>query len=92
MCLGLAASANQMISGSVVIFAAILSKLFLDRQLNKLHYAGCACGTLTRGQCCARLSRDPGMHSLQAEACIVMYPDAGDKSSPSHATSGPQPS
>ena len=30
-----------MISGSVVIFAAILSKLFLDRQLNRLHYAGC---------------------------------------------------
>ena len=41
-CDPLAASANQMISGSVVIFAAILSKLFLDRQLNKLHYAGCA--------------------------------------------------
>lgn len=38
----IAASANQMISGSVVVFAAILSKLFLDRQLNKLHYVGCA--------------------------------------------------
>ncbi len=43
-----------MISGSVVVFAAILSKLFLDRQLNKLHYVGCACGTYVQTSLCIR--------------------------------------
>ena len=38
----LAASVSQMLTGSVIIFAAILSRLILKRRLNRWHYGGCA--------------------------------------------------
>ena len=63
-----------MISGSVVIFAAILSKLFLDRQLNKLHYAGVrACGR-GRGYVTFRGSWSTGV------AAAEMLPDCATSS------------
>ena len=37
-----AASANQMLTGSLILFAAVLSRWILGRRLNKLHYMGCA--------------------------------------------------
>ena len=35
-----AASVSQMLTGSVIIFAAILSRIILKRKLNRWHYAG----------------------------------------------------
>ena len=35
-----AASVSQMLTGSVIIFAAILSRIILKRRLNRWHYAG----------------------------------------------------
>jgi len=45
-----AASANQMLTGSLILFAAVLSRWILGRRLNKLHYMGCA--TLDRCLVC----------------------------------------
>ena len=36
-----AASVSQMLTGSVIIFAAILSRVILKRRLNRWHYGGC---------------------------------------------------
>ena len=37
----LAASVSQMLTGSLIFFAAILSSIFLKRRLNRWHNAGC---------------------------------------------------
>ena len=44
----LAASVSQMLCGSLIVFAAILSSVCLKRRLNRWHDAGCAVQTSSR--------------------------------------------
>ena len=64
-----AASVSQMLAGSLIVFAAVLSSLFLKRKLNRWHTAGYGCNAL---RCTASESNAHGgcMHEVPCLAVV----------------------